>query len=137
MNIEVSEVIDRSPEVVFQFVGVEHIRNHPRWDTKMELAQLSDGPMAVGTRVRRRHTRAGYPIDGMMECVEFDPPRAIGWAVHEGQVDMYGRMTIESEGVTASRVTISVEIPGAPNPLDPLPVAESLHRIKELIETER
>jgi hypothetical protein len=72
MNIEVSEVIDRSPEVVFQFVGVEHIRNHPRWDTKMELEQLSDGPMAVGTRVRRRHTRAGYPIDGMMECVEFD-----------------------------------------------------------------
>jgi hypothetical protein len=50
---------------------------------------------------------------------------------------MYGRMTIESEGVTASRVTISVEIPGAPHPLDPLPVAESLHRIKELIETER
>jgi hypothetical protein len=50
MNIKVSEVIDRSPEVVFQFVGVEHIRNHPRWDTKMELEQLSDGPMAVGTR---------------------------------------------------------------------------------------
>jgi hypothetical protein len=137
MNIEVSEVIDRPPEVVFQFVGVEHIRNHPRWDTKMELEQLSDGPIGVGTAVRRRHTRAGYPIDGLMECVEFDPPRSIGWLVHEGEVDMSGRMTIEPEGSTASKVTISVDIPGKPNALDPLPVAESLHRIKVLIETER
>ena len=64
MKIEVSGVIDRPPEVVFQFIGFEQVRNHPRWDPDMELEQLTPGPIGVGTILRRSHTRAGYPIDG-------------------------------------------------------------------------
>jgi hypothetical protein len=86
VKIEVSGVIDRPPKVVFQFIGYEHITNHPRWDTKMELEQLTPGPLGVGTIVRRRHTRAGYPIDGTMECVEFDPPRAIAFRIQDGSI---------------------------------------------------
>lgn len=137
MKIEVSGVIDRPPDVVFQFIGFEHIANHPRWDTHMELEQLTPGPLGVGTVVRRRHTRAGYPIDGTMECVEFDPPRAIGFVIHDGPVEMRGRQSIEPEGEGSSRFTISVDIPGAPNPLDPMPVENSVRRIKELVESER
>ncbi len=137
MRIEASQVIDRPPADVFQFVAVDHVRNHPRWDTKMELEQLSEGPIGVGTIIRRRHTRAGDPVHGMMECVEFDPPRAIGWLIHDGPVEMRGRMSIEPEGQDGSTLTISVDIPGMVNPLDPLPVAESLRRIKELIEAGR
>lgn len=69
--------------------------------------------------------------------MEFDPPRAIGWLIHDGPVEMHGRQSIEPEGPDKSKVTISVDIPGMANALDPLPVAESLHRIKELIESER
>lgn len=137
VKIEVSGVIARPPEVVFQFIGFEHITNHPRWDTKMELEQLSPGPLGVGTIVRRRHTRAGYPIDGTMECVEFDPPRAIAFLIHDGPVEMHGRQSIEPEGENGSRLTISADIPGAPNPLDPMPVEDSVRRITELIESER
>ena len=72
----------------------------------------------------------------MMECVEFEPARAIGWLIHDGPVEMHGRMTVEPEGQDGSALTISVDIPGMVNPLDPLPVAESLRRIKELIESE-
>jgi hypothetical protein len=135
-KIEVSGIIERPPEVAFEFIGFRHITNHPRWDTHMELEQLTPGPLRVGTIVRRRHTRAGYPIDGTMECVEFDPPRAIGFLIHDGPVEMRGRMSIEPEGATASKLTISVEIPGTPNPLDPMPVENSVRRIKELIESE-
>jgi len=94
----------------------------------------SGAPADVGIR---RHTRAGYPIEGTMECVELDPPRAIAFVVHDGPVEMHGRITIQPEGPTGSRFTISVDIPGMTNPLDPLPVSESARRIKELVEAER
>jgi hypothetical protein len=137
VRIEVSGVIDRPPEVVFRFVGYEHVANHPRWDTKMELEQLTPGPLGVGTVVRRRHTRAGAPIDGTMECTEFDPPRALAFRIQDGAVEMHGRQSIEPEGEGRSRLTISVDIPGAPNAGDPMPVENSVRRIKELIESER
>ena len=137
MKLEVSQVIDRPPDVVFDFIAVNHVRNHPRWDTKMELEQLSEGPIGVGTVVRRRHTRAGYPIEGTMECVEFDPPRAIAFAIHDGPVEMHGRQAVEPHGDGGSTLTITVDIPGMPNPLDPMPIEGSLRRIKELIESER
>ena len=50
---------------------------------------------------------------------------------------MRGRQSIEPEGDGSSRFTISVDIPGAPNPLDPMPVENGVRRIKELIESER
>jgi hypothetical protein len=137
VQIEVSEHIDRPPEVVFQFVGYEHVENHPRWDTAMELEKLTAGPIGVGTVIRRRHTRAGYPIEGTMEVVEFDPPRTIAMLIHDGPVDMFGRQSVAPEGEGASRLTIWVDIPGAPNPLDPMPIQNSVRRIKELIEAER
>jgi hypothetical protein len=137
VRIEVSGVIDRPPEVVFRFIGFEHIANHPRWDTKMELEKLTPGPLGVGTIVRRRHTRAGYPIDGTMECVEFNPPLAIAFRIQDGPVVMHGRQSIDADSDGRSKLTISVDIPGAPNPLDPLPVENSIRRIKELVESER
>jgi len=136
VKIEVSATIDRPPEVVFHFVGFEHIRNHPRWDTKMDLEQLTTGPLGVGTIVRRRHTRAGNAIDGTMECVEFDPPHAIGFVINDAGVEIRGRQSIEPRGAGASRLTISVDVPAAPDRLDPMPVENSLRRIKELIESE-
>lgn len=89
VRIEVSQVIDRPPADVFQFVAVDHVLNHPRW------------------------------------------------LIHDGPVEMRGRQSIEPEGPDRSTLTITIEIPGVGNPLDPLPLAESLRRIRELIESER
>lgn len=43
----------------------------------------------------------------------------------------------ERKGPNSCKLTISVDIPGAPNRLDPLPVENSIRRITELIESER
>jgi uncharacterized protein YndB with AHSA1/START domain len=57
MEIEVETTIDRPVADVWRWYAVEHVRNHPRWDPDMELEQLSDGPMGLGTRIRRRNVR--------------------------------------------------------------------------------
>jgi hypothetical protein len=52
----------------------------------MELEQISDGPIRVGTVIRRRNSRSGTPVEGTMEVVEFEPNRAFGMIIHEGPV---------------------------------------------------
>ena len=50
----------------------------------MQLEQVSDGPIGVGTVIRRRNTHSGTPVDGTMEVVEFEPDRAMGVVIHDG-----------------------------------------------------
>jgi hypothetical protein len=84
MELEVDAFIDRPPADVFRFVATDHVRNHPRWDPVMELEQVTDGPIGVGTTIRRRHTHSGVPIEGTMEVVEYEPDRAFGTVIHDG-----------------------------------------------------
>jgi hypothetical protein len=72
MRIEVSTTIDRPVADVWRFYAVEHVRNHPRWDPDMELEQISDGPIELDTRIRRRNSRSGEPVEGEMEVVEWE-----------------------------------------------------------------
>jgi hypothetical protein len=95
MQLDVSEVIDRPLADVFRFYAVRHVQNHPRWDPDMELEQLTEGPIGVGTVIRRRHTHYGEPIEGTMEVVEYNPDRAFGVVIHDGPVEILGRMRIE------------------------------------------
>jgi hypothetical protein len=136
VRIEASEIIERPPDVVFDFIGRNHVANHPRWDPKMQLWQETPGPIGVGTRVRRRHTRAGTPTEGSMVVTEYLAPRVIAVHIDDGGIEMFGRQEIEPVDGGHSRLTVSVEIPGAPNPLDPMPLATTARNIKELIERE-
>jgi uncharacterized protein YndB with AHSA1/START domain len=138
--MKVSTIIDRPPNVVWQFYAVDHLRNHPRWDPKMELWQLTDGPIGVGTRFRRRHTRLDTPIEGTMEVVEFEPHRSMGGVIHDdtpaGLLEVRSRMTVEPHGEGSSLLTVEVELPGREASMEPSMVEASLARMKELIEGE-
>ncbi len=140
MTLSVSTVIDRSPDVVFDFCVVNHLRNHPRWDPRMELQQLTDGPVGVGTRFRRRHTRVETPVEGTMEVVEFEPDRAFGVVIHDmtpsGPLEVHSRMTLEPAGDGHTRLTVHLDIPGTEATMNPSMVEGSLRRMKELIESE-
>lgn len=140
MKLSLSKVIDRPPAVVFDFWAVNHLRNHPRWDPKMELRQLTEGPVGVGTRFHRRHTRVGTPIEGTMEVVEFEPNRSIGAVIHDmtpnGPLEVHSRTTVEPEGEGRTKLTIHLEIPSMEASMDPSMVEASLSKMKELIEAE-
>lgn len=137
MKIEVSELIDRPPAEVFRFIAVEHVRNHPRWDPKMELEQVTEGHIRVGTVIRRRHTHTGTPVEGNMEIVELVPDRALGMVIHDGAVEMHSRMTFEPEGRNGTRISGTLDIPSMAEPMDPAPIQLSMRRMKDLIEAEQ
>lgn len=136
MEVAASTVIDRPPSVVFQFVAIEHLQNHPRWDEGITLEPLFEGPIQLGSRLRRISTRTGTAIEGTMEVVEFEPDRSFRMLIHDGPVEMRGHILLEPEGDRSTKLTMTVEIPGAPNPLDPLPAQTSVDRTKQFIEAE-
>jgi uncharacterized protein YndB with AHSA1/START domain len=111
MQIQVSTTIDRPIAEVWRWYAEEHVRNHPRWDPDMELQQISEGPIGLGTKIRRRNVRFGAPVDGEMEVVEWDPERAIGMLIHDANMQMRGRTTFREEGPDTTVLTIVTDIP--------------------------
>ena len=139
VKVQVSEVIDRSVADVFHFFAEEHVRNHPRWDPFMRLEQLSDGPIGVGTIIKRINSRSGTPVEGTMEVVEFEPDRAIGMIIQDGPVEMRGRTTFEAVSDGQTTIIINVEIPSMDNSMEGMmsgAIQKSLQNIQQLIESE-
>lgn len=140
VQLQVSQVIERPVDDVFRFLAVEHVRNHPRWDPDMELEQLTEGPVGVGTVIRRRNSRSGTPVEGRMEVVEFEPNRVFATAIQDGPVEMRGRTTFEAVGEGQTNITISVELPGMDESMDESFIRSRMQRsaqnMKRLIESE-
>jgi len=112
LQFESSQVIDRPIEKVFHFFAVEHVRNHPRWDSDIELWLDSDSPIGVGTIIHRRNKRSGTPVEGTMEVVEFEPNRVLAMLIHDGPAEMHGRTTFEAINANQTKITIIIDIPG-------------------------
>lgn len=140
LQFESSQVIDRSIDKVFHFFAVEHVRNHPRWDSDIELWLDSDAPIGVGTIIRRRNKRSGTPVEGTMEVVEFEPNRVIGMVIHDGPAEMRGRTTFEALGDHQTRITILIDIPWMDENADKTFLNSKLERSaqirKQLMESE-
>jgi uncharacterized protein YndB with AHSA1/START domain len=112
MRIQASTTIDRPVAEVWRWYAVQHVRNHPRWDPDMELEQISDGPIGLGTRIRRRNIRWGEPVEGEMEVVEWEPERAMGVRIQDANMEMQGRVTFEEDGPERTVLRIATDIPG-------------------------
>ena len=140
VSIQVSKEIDRPLDKVFHFYAEEHVRNHPRWDPDIELAQVSEGPIGVGTVIRRRNSRSGSPVNGTMEVTEFEPNRSFGVLIHDGPVEMRARVTFESVNDDRTTFTTKVELPGMDDSMETTLLSSRLQRsarnIKKLIESE-
>jgi len=140
MQFESSQVIDRSVDKVFRFFAVEHVRNHPRWDSDIELWLESDVPIGVGTVINRRNKRSGTPVEGTMEVVEFDPDRVIAMVIHDGPAVMYGRTTFEAISDHQTKLTTIIAIPGMDASTDKTFLNKKLEHAaqirKQLIESE-
>ena len=140
MKVEVSQIIDRPVATVFGFYAHDHVRNHPRWDPMMELEQISDGPIGVGTVIRRRNTHFGDAVEGTMEVTEFEEDHAFGVLIHDGDTETFGRMVCEALGPDRTKIIVSADIPwlNDPEASDRLAtmIQGTADNIKTLIESE-
>lgn len=139
VRVQRSQDINRPVADVFRFFAHEHVRNHPRWDPYIQLEQVSDGPIGVGTVIRRINSRSGTPVEGTMEVVQFEPDRMIGMFTHDGPIKIHGQATFEAVGENQSVLTLHVEIPDMDKSMESMmssAIQNSLENIKRLVESE-
>lgn len=110
--VEVSTIIDRPVEDVFRIHATEHVQNHPRWDPKMQLEQITDGPIGVGTMIKRINSHSGVPVEGTMEVIEFEPNKSFGMIIKDGPAEMRGVAIYEPKGPDQTIYTLKTEFPG-------------------------
>jgi hypothetical protein len=104
----------------------------------MQLEQVTDGPIGVGTLIKRINSRSGRPVEGTMEVVQFEPDRVIGMLTHDGPIEIHGRATFEAVGEDQTILTMHVEIPGMDESMESMmtsAIQKSLQNIKQLIES--
>lgn len=139
-KVHLSQVIDRPVAEVFRFFAIEHVRNHPRWDPYIQLEQITDGPIGVGTIIKRINSRSGSPVEGRMEIVEFEPNQSMGTVTHDGSFEIRGRALFEAAGENRTTLTFAVEFPGLDEAADTSMIVRSmqgsLNNIKQLIESQ-
>jgi uncharacterized protein YndB with AHSA1/START domain len=139
MQIEVSTMIDRPVATVWDFYAVHHVENHPRWNPDLELENTTDGPIRVGTVIKRRSTMSETPTEGTMEITEFEPERVMRGKVREGSMTIDGWGLFAVLGENQTKLTIGGEFPGTDASMEerirPL-MERSAANIKTLIETE-
>lgn len=111
LQFESTQVIDRPIDKVFHFYAVEHVRNHPRWDSDIELWLDSDEPLRIGTIIRRRNKRSGTPVEGTMKVTEFEINRMLAMEIHDGPAVMYGKTTFEALNENQTKLTTIIDIP--------------------------
>ena len=111
LQIEYSHVINRPVDKVFHFMVVEHVKNHPRWDSDIELWLESDEPIGVGTIIQRRNSSSGTPVEGMMEVTEYEHNRKFSTIIKDGPAKMVGGILFEPIGEDQTKITTVIDLP--------------------------
>jgi hypothetical protein len=111
VKTQASGIIDQPVSKVFQFHAIDHVKNHPRWDPNIQLEQITDGPMGVGTMIKRINSRSGQPVEGTMEITEFESNQTVTMIIHDGSVKMIARAAYEPESKDRTLLTFNIEFP--------------------------
>jgi hypothetical protein len=84
----------------------------PGGDPDVKLEQITEGPIGIGTVIRRRNTHFDTPVEGTIKVVEFEPERVIASVIHDGPVECHGRVTFTEQGPGRTAITLTAEFPG-------------------------
>lgn len=139
MRLEHTIAIDRSVPAVWGFCVVDHVRNHPRWDSDIELSLDTEGPLGLGSLITRRNTRYEQPVEGTMEITEWDPPRRMGARIQEGSIVSSGWISLAPDGPNRTLLTRTAEFPGTDPAIREVVLArmdETGRILKTLVESE-
>lgn len=139
MELQVTTIINRPVSTVWDFYAVHHVENHPRWDPDVHLERTTEGPVGVGTVLRRRTTRFETPTEGTMEITEFIPERSMRVRTQDGPMTINGLAILAAPTAQQTQLTLGGEFPGLDDSMKekirPL-MERSAANIKSLIESE-
>ena len=134
LHVEYSHVINRPVDKVFHFMVVEHVKNHPRWDSDIELWLDSDEPIGVGTIIKRRNSRSGTPIEGTMEVTEYEHNRKFSTLIHDGPTKMIGGLLLEPMSDDQTKVTTLIDLPDMDESTDTSFIMKRLEEVAKIRE---
>ena len=134
LYIEHSQVINRPIDKVFHFMVVEHVKNHPRWDSDIELWLDADEPIGVGTIIKRRNSRSGTPVEGTMEVTEYEQNQKFTTLIHDGPTKMIGGINFEPVGDDQTKVTIVIDLPDMDESMDTSFLMKRLEEVAKIRE---
>ena len=109
--VTVERIVQRPPEVVFDFVARHHFENHPRWDPDvLEMSRTSRGPVGVGSTARVVRRQGRGRVEGTATVLEYEPDRLAAWDVRFGRFRLNQRAELipEQRGV-ATRLRLSID----------------------------
>lgn len=136
-TVTASGVVELPVADVFTFFAKNHHRNHPRWDPDMQMELETEGPIGVGTLIRRHNTRYEEPVEGTMEITEFEENESFRGVIREGGFEMWGGATFEGLGPNETKLTIETTVPES---IDPEMIQNLMQRsvqnIKHLAESD-
>ena len=138
-SLEVSAVIARSVEEVWDFFAVRHVENHPRWDPDLSLELVTERPIRVGSVIRRTSIRWGAQTEGTTTVTVYEPQQLMEVETTEGGSTFRGWTRFEAVEPTTTRITLGADIPGMDEAMAGavLPLMErSASTIKALVEAE-
>jgi hypothetical protein len=140
MQVEFSQVIDRPVDKVFHFMVDEHVHNHPRWDSDIELWLESVEPIQLGSIIHRRNKRSGEPVEGTMEVIEFVRNKSFVTLIHDGPMKFVGKVEFEALSTERTRVHLLIDLPDSEGSMDTNSLKDRLKETgnirKKLIEAE-
>lgn len=134
LHVEYSHFINRPVDKVFHFMVVEHVKNHPRWDSDIELWLDSDDPIGVGTIIKRRNSRSGTPVEGTMEVTEYELNRKFTTIIQDGPTRMIGGINFESMGEDKTKVTTVMDLPDMDESMDTSFLMKRLEEVAKIRE---
>jgi hypothetical protein len=145
VRLTASQIIERPPAEVFQFVATDHFQNHPKWDPAVtSITKTSPGPMGVGTTARLVRTDRGRRVEGTMEITEYQPVSSFTEVSRFGPFTLHARAALAPVAAASTRLELVIDTRarGPIRLLLPLmkgtfrkTMARSLHTIKKHVET--
>jgi hypothetical protein len=110
VRLAASQVIERPPAEVFQFVATDHFQNHPKWDPAVTaITQTSPGPMGVGTTARLVRTDRGRRLEGTMEVTEYEPVRRFTEVSRFGPFTLQARARLAPVAAASTRLELVID----------------------------